>query len=310
MTKKMKGSIVAALVCLAAAGILLYQKYGHEPAAVQQPRDTTAVTKPASDTSAADRVVSPTAELQGMICDFEQELTKDAERTAVDAETLARWRAARKAGETRWASETKEPQYYASLDTSTLAVECFTGLRFAYEIRKFAWPSVGLNELKVFHNGFAELLERNDMWRGILAAYERLSLQIDPHTDPSEFIGASLTLDRMSTLYTLPPLKEQVKGREKLFLAAQVRALKAYKACLDAPYDPNVGLMFFREPCSVAEVALLLAKEIDPQRYAAMEPVITSVRFSEQQNRDELKEYIELVLKCFDGFPMDQEEHK
>lgn len=318
MTNKMKGSIVVVIVCLVAAGIVLYLKYGHGPAVVQQPRDTIAATRPASQkatassTTAATETWNPPAASQAFIDKVAEDHELDAQHKAELADFVARNTAYKEAGATRWGSEKwmKDPHYYESLDTATLAVECFAGSRFANGMGIYSsQPQYGLASLRIYHNGFAVLLERKDMWRGMLAAYDHLAVQIDPHTNLSEFIGAADTLAEMRRLYELPPLKEQVKGREKLFLAAQVRILKRFKHCLEAP-DPKVGVMFFGEPIWIAESAMDLAKQIDPQRAAKIEAVINGLHFSEEQRKDELERNLELILKSFDGFPMDQEERK
>jgi hypothetical protein len=58
---------------------------------------------------------------------------------------------------------------------------------------------------------------------------------------------------------------------------------------------------FFCEPCIIAQVALILAKQVAPQKYAEIEPEITSVRWPQKQNFSDLKSFLELVLKGTDG---------
>ncbi|MCX5676648.1 MAG: hypothetical protein NTX87_16760 [Planctomycetota bacterium] len=262
-----------------------------------------------------ERTVVPTYELGDLIRGYEQEPVPDADQKAGLAAAVAEWTNLRKAGRTRWGSEKwmKDPQYYARLDTPALAQECFSGFSggvFANEMGIFNEPALGLESLRVFHNGFAELLSRDDMWKGILRVYDRLSSQIDPKADLPQIVRTSGELDELLKLYKLSPLKEQVKGREKLFLAAHVGVLKKYRDYLDN-YDPKAmggSPGFFREPCSVAQVALLMAKQVDPQRYAKIEPAVTSVRWTREQNVEDLKRFIALVLDSLDGIPMNQEE--
>jgi hypothetical protein len=111
-------------------------------------------------------------------------------------------------------------------------------------------------------------------------------------------VDASLPLDELSKLYCLPPLKEQVKGREDLFLAAHVRALRRFQHYVDT-FKPREGWKtpgFFREPCSVAQITLLLAKQVDPKGYDKIMPALSTVRWSREQHIEDLKTFIDLVL--------------
>ncbi len=235
---------------------------------------------------------------------IEQELMEESDRKADLAIIIAHLTAAKKAGRTRWGSDKwmKPPEYYASLDTTALADECFKGVIFGMEMGIYNKPVCGLESLRIFHNGFAELLKRDDMWKGILHLYDTLSLQLDPQADLAQIVRTSSHLDELHKLYKLAPLKDQVKGRESVFLAAHVRVLEKYKQYLDT-YDRNRPRMermqgFFRQSCSVAQVALLLAKQIDPQGYARIEPQIRKVWWTKEQKVADLEEYIELVLDC------------
>jgi len=112
-------------------------------------------------------------------------------------------------------------------------------------------------------------------------------------------------------LYILSPLKEQVKGRERIFLAANLRVLKRFQWYL-GNYDPErLGTGgspgFFREPCSVARVALMLAKQVDPRRYLQIEPAITRVRWTEEQNPADLRSFINLVVTSLNGFVSEED---
>ncbi len=117
---------------------------------------------------------------------------------------------------------------------------------------------------------------------------------------------AASHLDELHKLYGLSPLREQVKGKEKLFLSANLCVLKKFKWYLEN-YDPKkLGTGgspgFFREPCSVAQVALMLAKKVAPQRYAKIEPAITSIRWAEEQKVQDLSSFVNLVLISLDEF--------
>jgi hypothetical protein len=45
----------------------------------------------------------------------------------------------------------------------------------------------------------------------------------------------------------------------------------------------------------------MLAKQVDPKRYAEIEPVVTSVRWPEKQNVEDLKSFVSLVVTGLEG---------
>ena len=163
-------------------------------------------------------------------------------------------------------------------------------------------------QLRIMHNGFSELFNREDMWKGILSAYDHMSAKIDPENDLRTIVSTSTNLHAMGALYELPAFKKQVEGREAIFLAANLRTVKRYRWYLDN-YDPEKlgsSTPFFAEPCEVARVALVLAERVDPKRYAEIEPAIQSVKWQEEQDIEDVKTYLDLVIKSLDGLVPDE----
>jgi hypothetical protein len=111
-------------------------------------------------------------------------------------------------------------------------------------------------------------------------------------------------LHSMHHLYGCPPFKEQIKGREQLFMDANIKVLKKYQQFLDI--RPTDHVRFFCEPLTVAKVALMLLKQVNPQKYAQIEPALASVRFREGQNIESLKTYINLAVAGLDPVVSDQ----
>jgi hypothetical protein len=212
----------------------------------------------------------------------------------------------KKNGETMWNAEKwmKPPEYYASLSTSTLAQQCFEKPIFGFEMGIFDDNRFGFQRLRILHNGFAELFHREDMWKGILAAYDHMSSRIVPGSDLTTIVSISVNFDEMGALYQLPAFKKQVEGREAIFLAANLRAVKQYRRCLDNYVPEKIG--FYCEPCSVAEVALMLAEKIDPKRFAEVAPAIQNVRWTKAQDIEDLKKYLDLVIKSLDGLDLEE----
>jgi len=251
--------------------------------------------------------VSPTFELDDLITSFEEEIIEESEEQFNLAIEIMKLENYKKSGGNRWGSEKwmKDLDYYKSLKTTELAEECFSRPTYSFEVTIFDNPRIGLERLRIFHNGFQVLFQRNDMWEGILHTYEYLSSKLNLESDLKTIVRASGTLDALRVLYSFPEFKEQVKGREELFLSANIRVLKKFAWYLEN-YDPKkLGTGgspgFFREPCSVARVALMLTKQVDPQRYNSIESEIKSVRWPEEQNVQDLKEFIKLVLDRLEG---------
>jgi hypothetical protein len=266
----------------------------------QNPAGSNAGSRPTGE-SAASRTDTRLISLPALIDRYEAPLTNEADVKVRLAQTIADWTAAKQAGGgPRWARvhQFQPPAYYAALDTTALTDECFAGGLFGTVMSLYP-PEGGLENLRIFHNGFAELLQRPDMWKGILQLYDKLGAKIDPQAEPRQIVEASLQLDEMRKLYGLLPLKAQAKGKEDQLLAANVRVLQRYKHYLDTfkPREdwPTPG--FFREPTSVAQVALLMAKQVDPQGFEKITPALSSFKWSQEQRTEDLKSYMDLVLE-------------
>jgi hypothetical protein len=239
-------------------------------------------------------------------------IIRDAKYEAGMAEFRMKLLELKNSGHTLWGSQNwmKDPNYYKSLNTFELVEDCFSRPIFAYEMTIHNDHRAGYESLRIFHNGFAELFSREDLWKGILHLYDYLSLKLNTQADLGQIVTTSGHLDAMAKLYGLSPFREQVKGKEGLFLAANMRVLKRFKWFLEN-YDPKkLGTEgspgFFGEPSSVAQVALMLAKQVDSKRYAQIEPAITSIRRPKEQNVKDLKDYLDLVITSLDGFVTEQ----
>ena len=256
--------------------------------------------------SNSNLIVNPTIKLDDLIMSFEEEVIRESEKELGFALSIKKIENSKKRGDTLWKSEEwmKDIDYYNSLSTSELAEECFSKPIFAYELGIFDDPRIGFERLRTFHNGFQVLFQRNDMWEGIIHTYEYLSSQLNKESDLKTNIRISGNLYALEKLYSFPEFKEQIKGREKIFLAANIKVLKQFSWYIEN-YDPiklgNDTPGFFGEPCSVARVALILTKQVDPQRYNSIESKIKDVRWSKEQNIQDVKDFIELVLVSIEG---------
>ncbi len=320
MRRSVKTGIVGLVICAVVVVCLLVypglfeKKDGLPPKIIVNPGSVKSVapTNGAADVAYdAARPVNPTYGLEKLVEGYEKELILDAESKSAKSLMITGWTKRKKSGYTRWGSNAwmKSPEYYRKLHTKALVEECFSRGIFQNEMGIYNKPMVGIESLRLFHNGFAELFGREDMWEGILHLYDHLSAHLHPEAELVQIASASGHLDALRYLYLFPPLKDQVKGREKVFLQAHLRVLRKFQNYLNN-YDPmRLGTErsrgFFREPCGIASVALLLAKQVDPQEYAKLEPAITRVRWPIEQNDEDLKSFIKLVLNSLDDIALD-----
>jgi hypothetical protein len=196
-----------------------------------------------------------------------------------------------------------DANYCSSLDTISLAEKCFSDAIFSIEMGLFAThEEIAFMRLRVSHKGFAELFERTDMWEGILAVYEMLYSKIDPKSELSDIVQASTGLDSLENLYFFPPFKTQLKGREQIFLDANLKALKQYRQFVNNfdQYKGEARIPFYRSPTSVAKVALMLHERLNPQKYNEILPKLTALRFSRDQKIEDIERYLDHVIPAIE----------
>ncbi|MCK5851132.1 MAG: hypothetical protein KAH23_09475 [Kiritimatiellae bacterium] len=243
--------------------------------------------------------VAPALDLVQWATTYEKDPAIDKPSTDLK-KAESQWLELQKGGKTLWGSENwmKNPGYYGKLSTRQLAQECFERPIIATELTIFNDPSFGLQRAKVFHTGFAELLGRKDLADGILYALEQSALVIaNPASHFDQVVRASMNIEALCILPRLSPVRERIKGNEATFLLAYAQVLKSYKVRLDArTARSDEPLGFFREPCSVAIMALIFLKQIDLTRYEAIAPHVRRVRFPRTQRVQDLRAYCDMIL--------------
>jgi len=251
------------------------------------------------------RPVSPTAELNGLIRLYERHQTEDDARAAEleEFKKTVKTNLGDRVG--RWKDWMREPSFFKELDTPTLSKELFATRLCGYfsdRTRILEDADKALALLQLEHGGFAELFKREDMWKGILLANEDLSKRLMSEQAIREKGPCSLcasALEAMRILYVSPPLKHQIKARERLFLASALRVLKSFKYVMD---NHNASGLFYPEPVYTAHGALVLAKQVDPEKYARVGPIVASVCFPDKQRMADISSFTNLVIASLDGF--------
>ena len=263
--------------------------------------------RPDSDDAAAPGITPPAAsvdplyELDGLIQAYHrQQDTPQAE--AALATMRQQWSQDRASGGALWGSKDwmKSPEYYQSLDTEALTLECFSRAIFAFETTIFNDPRIGVERLRAYHDGFAELFGRDDLWRGVLCLYTDLTDRITLDADMGQIVRTSGHFNALYTLYLYTPLRDQIKGREPLFLQANLEAVRKYVWYLDN-YDREQGRPgFFREPVQVLQMAMLLTAETDPDKYAAARAELSKVLWTQDQEPEKLRSFLALGVELLE----------
>ena len=308
-TRQMLVSTLAlAVVCAAVLAVVLLRETPDvpDPLEAARPERSAEARVAAADStpSEADTTEVPLAELDNRMEALAQKAlygmdsSLEAQRTK-----LLQFKAE---GGTMWGSENwmKSREYYAALDTPELAEECFERSTFFNEMMIFDDPRFSYMRLSVMHEGFAELFAREDLWKGLVRAFEYCASRLNPESDLEAIIIASMTLDSLSSkALRVPELQEAIKGHEEAFYEASYAALRSYRD-YSVEFDPErVGtrMPFFGEGHSVALSTLDFLERVDPQQYKTVAPKIRAFRFGEEQNMEEMKEFLELAVEAFDS---------
>jgi hypothetical protein len=208
-------------------------------------------------------------------------------------------------GGTAWGSENwmKSPEYYAALETPDLGAECFDDSIFYHEMAIHNEPRVGFIALSILHDGFAELLRRDDMWRGLISAFNHLASQLNPESDLETIVRVSGQISALSNaLLVIPELQEQVRGHEREFFEAMLSAVRSFKD-YTVEFDPERAgspMPFFGEPTWVARSALVLLKQLDQQQYYEVLPGLDQFRMSQKQDLDELRVILDVTIEALE----------
>ena len=249
--------------------------------------------------------VSPTLELDALIEGFSDEIIAESKREISLAESRIKNIRYKENGGTYWGSKEwmKEPEYYKGLATSYLAEECFDRSTFAFEMMIFDDSEFGLGRLDIHHNGFSELFKREDFVDGIIHTYYYLGSQLQVGSELKDVVRISLTLSGLEKLFYYELFKKQAKGREKELLSANLYAIKQYCIFLNSYKPEDLGMEadqlpgFYCEPCSLVRVALLLTREVDPACYNQAEDAIRSVRWTQEQRVDDIRQYLNMSFQ-------------
>ena len=247
---------------------------------------------------------SPTAELDELIRDYEGERKESPSEEVALAEARVRWMEVKAQGHRPWGSKDwmKERSHYESLDTIRLAEECFERLVLGMDLMAYDDLAQAFLHVEIFHEGYAELFQREDMWEGILHIQSISTSKLDPEAPMKDLGRLTHHFNSVNMLYVSPRFKRQVRGREKMFLDANMKTLKAFKSFLEVRQrKPNESLAFWAIPVGVSQRALLLTKQINLEGFESIIGPIKAVRWeAAKQDRQDLIEFLGLVISSIE----------
>lgn len=266
-----------------------------------------------------ETMVSSMSELDHLIKVFDGEQIENQEEQANIQAELARlkplWRK-ELSGNHDFANKphVKDAAYYQTLTTVELAEELLmsknAGAICAFG--EYEQPVYYYHRLQIQHPGYGEWFKREDMWKGILCGYELLTGVLIG--DPEKYVigdtGASLTLTFLTDLYRWSPLREQVNGRERLFMASTSRAVQKWRDCARKIVASNAEMGFWREASVMVQVAMAFARQVDREKYAEIEPAIRGYGWPSDQEPEAMLDFLELAAASLEGFVTEQDYKK
>jgi len=237
------------------------------------------------------------------------EVIKELERIQALRRFEEQLRDSKRNGEIPWVtSDTwmKDPNYYAQLSTSDLAKECFTVPEspiFGIEMSKYSDPKRGLLRLEIMHNGFSELLQRDDFAIGILSVYEVLNSRVVPGRERNDVMCAAWQLDSLTLLYNCSErFRSQIAGKEELLIELNISAIENFISYIEKSEKEEVPI--YGEPVTLVHYVLALMKETLGENAAnevaesiAAEALLQLGQPSHSQNLDVLVQYLRIARK-------------
>ncbi|MGB2820510.1 MAG: hypothetical protein WBF17_05980 [Phycisphaerae bacterium] len=124
----------------------------------------------------------------------------------------------------------KGRRHYEKLTTAQLARECLSTGLLAHECLVYDRPAFGIARAGVFHDGFAVLYAREDLWEGIAAACEDFAARLPKASDLHDRMNILMGLQTMKYAYAFPEFRKRLTGREQRLLAAHLKAFAAVRS--------------------------------------------------------------------------------
>jgi hypothetical protein len=189
----------------------------------------------------------------------------------------------------------------AKMSTVDLAQSCFSSSyltrRLLAENRKAAHTLVAVT---VWYPCYRELFKREDLWKGVLKAYSTYVSSLDPRRDSNGVIDGSMGMGTVRDLFQLPRLQDQVRGRELLFVRAQLDSLKTIHSYLEG--DLKAGSFALGAPISLLQHTLIFMRRGAPDRAGPAISRICRIPLSRTPTTGQMRTYLDAVMPEIEQF--------
>jgi len=189
------------------------------------------------------------------------------------------------------------------MPTSELAQVCFSTSLFTRLLLLYDKPVHAFSVAKVRYPCYEELFNRDDLWQGILGAYSIYSSGLDPKGEPNNVMDAIIGLDNLPLVFQCNKMREQLKGRELLFIRAQVNALKKIRLYIKNDDDNSTvsATPFFSvtAPISMINHSLVFAQKVSEEKSKTLIDNISKLQLSTKPKMGDIKNYIDISIAEF-----------
>ncbi|MBN1974385.1 MAG: hypothetical protein JW787_12150 [Sedimentisphaerales bacterium] len=188
----------------------------------------------------------------------------------------------------------------AQMPTSELAGVCFSTSLFTRLLLIYDRPVYAFSAAKIRCPCYEELFRRDDLWKGVLSAYSLYSSGLNPKGEPNDVIDAVMGLSNLPLFFQYPKMRQQLEGREILFIRAQLEALKKFRSFITDDEDESLvsSSPFFKLTTSISLVnySLVLIQKISADKSKSVIDNISKLRLSRTPKMKEIKNYVDVSL--------------
>ena len=188
----------------------------------------------------------------------------------------------------------------AKMTTPELAKVCFETSIFSRLQLIYNRPITAFIVAKVRYPCYEELFNRDDLWKGVLEAYSLYSSGLDPKGEPNDVIDAVMGLINLPLFFQYPPMRQQLEGREILFVRAQLDALKNIRSFIKDDKDDSTvsAAPFFSvaTPIELINYSLVFIQKLSPDKSKSVIDKISKIRLSKTPKMKEVKDYIDISI--------------
>lgn len=247
--------------------------------------------------------VSPTLDLDPLIAIVESKEAVSRDKPQY-AESRKKWEEYRAGGKKEW-EWLKTREEYKKMNTQDLAGDflsrgVFINTAIAYSDIQYAFV-----RMEVLHDGFAELIQRDDMWFGVLKAYRQSGARLKAGSDFKTAFEVGMDLESLRYWWQLSEFHKQIKGHEKETLGVVIDMLERvddYQVNTNPPVTDEM-IPFYSAPAEAVNLGLAMAHAMDPKKFDEVAGPLLDARFPGEQHIDDLRKYVHQALEVFRKFP-------